>query len=181
MRLLWLRLAPISTHALREEGDSSVKPFIIGAKISTHALREEGDMLQHHHFPRRSYFYPRPPRGGRRIVTRLAQESAPISTHALREEGDGYKPGWAWYQAKISTHALREEGDYVGCAGSAKRGDFYPRPPRGGRREYDLTGVVLDRFLPTPSARRATPVCAGRAVLGDISTHALREEGDRAV
>ena len=38
---------------------------------------------------------------------------------------------------------------------------------------------VLVQFLPTPSARRATLICYGisfRHVL--ISTHALREEGD---
>ena len=34
-------------------------------------------------------FYPRPPRGGRRLGCRLRQRQDWISIHALREEGDG--------------------------------------------------------------------------------------------
>ena len=34
------------------------------------------------------------------------------------------------------------------------------------------------RFLPTPSARRATGQAADDVPLAAISTHALREEGD---
>ena len=37
---------------------------------------------------------------------------------------------------------------------------------------------VPDRFLPTPSARRATDVAYRHPLHADISTHALREEGD---
>ena len=82
-------------------------------------------------------------------------------------------------QAGISIHALREEGDIPVFSKqiqeiqflstpSARRAthsffyqypgfhDFYPRPPRGGRR-FQLLAV--------PG-------------LGDISIHALREEGD---
>ena len=33
--------------------------------ISIHALREEGDQHSHGLRPVKSYFYPRPPRGGR--------------------------------------------------------------------------------------------------------------------
>ena len=35
------------------------------------------------------------------------------------------------------------------------------------------------KFLSTPSARRATFRKNGKFVIGDISIHALREEGDR--
>ena len=35
-------------------------------------------------------------------------------------------------------------------------GDFYPRPPRGGRPLHLSTGIEIVPFLPTPSARRAT-------------------------
>ena len=56
----------------------------------------------------------------------------------------------------ISIHALREEGDCPQRASPPQPCDFYPRPPRGGRRQ------VANR-------RR------GRA---GISIHALREEGD---
>ena len=56
----------------------------------------------------------------------------------------------------ISIHALREEGDDSEMRNAGRRDDFYPRPPRGGRRP-----------------------CRSR--LHDyqrISIHALREEGD---
>ena len=33
---------------------------------------------------------------------------------------------------------------------------FYPRPPRGGRRVGCAGSLVIDLFLSTPSARRAT-------------------------
>ena len=56
--------------------------------------------------------------------------------------------------------------------------DFYPRPPRGGRLLTGKGGEGKSRFLPTPSARRATAKWAGVIGFVDISTHALREEGD---
>ena len=57
---------------------------------------------------------------------------------------------------------------------------FYPRPPRGGRRQRRYQRAEHREFLSTPSARRATQNCrtAGRA--RQISIHALREEGDHA-
>ncbi len=148
-----------------------------------------------------TYFYPRPPRGGRQIVSALAFTCNIISIHALREEGD---PPCA--------------------AGRGSLWNFYPRPPRGGRpattsltsthkgisihalREegdaFQKLLLVFDcLFLSTPSARRATPTAArpirhppyfyprpprgGRPAAGltitastKISIHALREEGD---
>ena len=56
----------------------------------------------------------------------------------------------------ISIHALREEGDCFHLAHHSCADDFYPRPPRGGRRPCPLTA------------------CGGLP----ISIHALREEGD---
>ena len=35
--------------------------------------------------------------------------------------------------------------------------NFYPRPPRGGRRNTSYQRAMADIFLSTPSARRATP------------------------
>ena len=78
-----------------------------------------------------------------------------ISTHALREEGDWLKMPRLGGVQKISTHALREEGD---------RGDN----PMEERK----------KFLPTPSARRATQQQSLVQHYAQISTHALREEGD---
>ena len=39
--------------------------------------------------------------------------------------------------------------------------------------------IIRGEFLPTPSARRATRVLLGEKKQRLISTHALREEGDR--
>ena len=41
---------------------------------------------------------------------------------------------------EISIHALREEGDSARICCSRFRINFYPRPPRGGRR--DAAGVL---------------------------------------
>ena len=148
----------ISIHALREEGDDVVGGYNVSTgAISIHALREEGDP---HHVVYvqllTGYFYPRPPRGGRRPTPRalpgkvefLSTPSARratrhqrgiqadfgISIHALREEGDLAEYAFAKHLPEISIHALREEGDLgmrVVFRGRAK-------------------------FLSTPSARRAT-------------------------
>ena len=56
----------------------------------------------------------------------------------------------------ISTHALREEGDVAVAA----------------------VANALFKFLPTPSARRATTKLIVSPPVQWISTHALREEGD---
>ena len=56
---------------------------------------------------------------------------------------------------------------------------FYPRPPRGGRlSDKPASWHSCDRFLSTPSARRATHPCPACRKTGPISIHALREEGD---
>ena len=56
---------------------------------------------------------------------------------------------------------------------------FYPRPPRGGRRNNTSNAGVFKLFLSTPSARRATDLCFAKFYSDAISIHALREEGDR--
>ena len=57
-----------------------------------------------------------------------------ISTHALREEGDVAQcKGYKRFRI-ISTHALREEGDFSSSGTRPNASNFYPRPPRGGRR-----------------------------------------------
>ena len=82
----------------------------------------------------RQYFYPRPPRGGRRGFHSCAGLLFGISIHALREEGDPAAVRAAGPPREISIHALREEGDLCQNA--------YPD--------------IGDPFLSTPSARRAT-------------------------
>ena len=124
----------ISTHALREEGDYLLLPCVSRTLISTHALREEGDGICGKTVDSASKFLPTP--SARRATGGwlLMMVLTPISTHALREEGDGRWPADAFCAADISTHALREEGDRL---------SLHPKK-------------VVVRFLPTPSARRAT-------------------------
>ena len=123
--------------------------------ISIHALREEGDGLLGSIHRAGQDFYPRPPRGGR-LFSRplqhgfqqfLSTPSARRATVVVLDIRD---------KAKISIHALREEGDCFRRKQSARHTNFYPRPPRGGRRKLRGHG----------RSRR------------DISIHALREEGD---
>ena len=78
----------------------------------------------------------------------------------------------------VSTHALREEGDSARLLRSCETGDFNPRPPRGGRHYAELTGMLAEKFQSTPSARRATGGNNNGGFFGNISIHALREEGD---
>ena len=79
---------------------------------------------------------------------------------------------------KISIHALREEGDTRLYRGTADAGNFYPRPPRGGRHKTLPRHRRRWQFLSTPSARRATWLFDGLSEPFHISIHALREEGD---
>ena len=60
------------------------------------------------------------------------------------------------HSRNISIHALREEGDPDLCAVPKRQEHFYPRPPRGGRRD----------------------VGCNQCSVYFISIHALREEGD---
>ena len=146
----------ISIHALREEGDGSASA--VGCHycvISIHALREEGDVMVRFVTPSSSDFYPRPPRGGRLASPR---EYVPprefLSTPSARRATGFYdilNPA-----ELISIHALREEGDYDYTHAGTTTCDFYPRPPRGGRREACRLCIAGYLFLSTPSARRAT-------------------------
>ena len=124
--------------------------------ISIHALREEGDFTPVPSLSLRINFYPRPPRGGRLRVGGRAQSPAGISIHALREEGDIQRPaGSPPFQRFLSTPSARRatRGLFI-CA--ARPSNFYPRPPRGGRRRQLHAGGLFLGFLSTPSARRAT-------------------------
>ena len=101
------------------------------------------------------YFYPRPPRGGRRQNELLADVqlvflSTPSARRATQQIKTFYRDG----------------------------NDFYPRPPRGGRRKDTNLFWRLLYFYPRPprgGRRRADCVSLAAVV---ISIHALREEGD---
>ena len=168
----------ISIHALCEEGDAirrrcaATRPRFLSTPSARRATALRCG-------PSRcpGYFYPRPLRGGRLTVgdpsgpesvflstpsarratcrRRGPHRAEKISIHALCEEGDhrgrSVRPG-----IRISIHALCEEGD-TSAAGQ------HAEP---------------DRFLSTPSARRATRATRQQKQPGQISIHALCEEGD---
>ena len=119
---------PSARRATRQRGrPCPVQP------ISIHALREEGDTAADGLQSVCGDFYPRPPRGGRHLLTNESYNNKCISIHALREEGDCPAQSFA-------------------CC----RPYFYPRPPRGGRLIQGRNARHRQEFLSTPSARRAT-------------------------
>ena len=126
----------------------------------------------------RPYFYPRPPRGGRRTpAVEQFQLDQFLSTPSARR-ATGPRRGDTPFRG-ISIHALREEGDGLAGGGLGGTNNFYPRPPRGGRRKGHVLQADRVIFLSTPSARRATrSVFAESIKCTSISIHALREEGD---
>ena len=102
------------------------------------------------------YFYPRPPRGGRRWVRYTPASSALIFIHALREEGDctAQMIDPELVQFLSTPSARRATAAYLLRLAESRY--FYPRPPRGGRRNATVLGAGGNQFLSTPSARRAT-------------------------
>ena len=106
-----------------------------------------------------THFYPRPPRGGRRVGEGDNYLMIDISIHALREEGDdGDEVFYGFVFTFLSTPSARRA---TTCSG-------HTRMPR-------------KEFLSTPSARRATFSGGVRCVQDSISIHALREEGDGCI
>ena len=150
-------LQVISIHALREEGDSCPDVAVDEVVISIHALREEGDNFASSGMEPVTYFYPRPPRGGRpsplaprSTLTRfLSTPSARRATN-LSEYVD---ESWQF----LSTPSARRATDGAG---------------------FDASGQP---FLSTPSARRATGPAGAPPRTSPISIHALREEGDLGI
>ena len=130
------------------------------------------------HSRRDVYFYPRPPRGGRRqrdpadeaselfLSTPSARRATSCPICRMTGVCNFYpRPPRGGRQARrsspaplgrISIHALREEGDYRTRSCRIVLGNFYPRPPRGGRQLRFSLHPRSGRFLSTPSARRAT-------------------------
>ena len=102
-----------------------------------------------------------------------------ISIHALREEGDLLLLQRRFHAVKISIHALREEGDNLTAYALEQVENFYPRPPRGGRRGgANADKFMRENFYPRPPrGGRPFPVSNSES-RAFISIHALREEGD---
>ena len=191
----------LSTPSARRATTANDKRTIKQPRISIHALREEGDGKSGEPIKARTtflstpsarratgrdlsgrqqlgYFYPRPPRGGRRPRRRQRYNVGGISIHALREEGDSaFRVLSITTKRFLSTPSARRATNITGSIMSLEK-DFYPRPPRGGR----LVAVVRPSLLVSISIHALreegdlTPRKTRRK--GRISIHALREEGD---
>ena len=101
--------------------------------ISIHALREEGDCLLVNDLVKPQQFLSTP--SARRATTAL-KSSPPLelflSTPSARRATTLLLA--VLVLLEISIHALREEGDPFPCVFGSTPINFYPRPPRGGRR-----------------------------------------------
>ena len=169
----------ISIHALREEGDSRPNcrkpalsrflstpsarratttfnyPRIIEKFLSTPSARRatrSGRCLRGSW----SYFYPRPPRGGR-PATSLQVYSSPIflSTPSARR-------------------ATSRQSSCCWCSSY-----FYPRPPRGGRLSVFQPVAGIEKISIHALREEGDLPLRERHGQDEISIHALREEGDR--
>ena len=149
------------------------------------------------------YFYPRPPRGGRRFPGLGVGVVRGISIHALREEGDGL----VCYTLQaaglfLSTPSARRatSTSRTNCpvdslflsTPSARRATqspssaaqwttyFYPRPPRGGRRAYAASTMLPQNFYPRPPrGGRQHPPERGRGQAKFLSTPSARRATSR--
>ena len=101
-----------------------------------------------------------------------------ISIHALREEGDLHPVFCPRLLIAISIHALREEGDHVGFAVPAENGNFYPRPPRGGRPALGKPVLPIESISIHALREEGDHDVVFVGECNFISIHALREEGD---
>ena len=102
-----------------------------------------------------------------------------ISIHALRGEGDDNRHLAERVKMLISIHALRGEGDTFDTPILFLYEYFNPRPPWGGRLGlYRRHYRFADDFNPRPPWGGRQTSAMSRWVLGLISIHALRGEGD---
>ena len=123
----------ISIHALREEGDHRRRPAFRRTPISIHALREEGDLDVTQKVISRIEFLSTPSaRRATKAAGQIAKLMQFLSTPSARRATCGLDWNVSIYQFLSTPSARRatEAGRMLG----ASDGDFYPRPPRGGRR-----------------------------------------------
>ena len=145
----------LSTPSARRATVTDVQEKTNGLFLSTPSARRATSITYKRTSPPRN-FYPRPPRGGRRLDTPLR-----------------------FGQSFISIHALREEGDFFSRSACGRRTSFLSTPS-ARRATFPTASIIwkLLKFLSTPSARRATSDRKSPHPGFPISIHALREEGD---
>ena len=97
----------------------------------------------------RGYFYPRPPRGGRRGKKMVGVASNKFLSTPSARRATGKPRPWRRHK-KFSIHALREEGDAINLDLAKFVLHFYPRPPRGGRLVAASAFTPLSNFYPRP-------------------------------
>ena len=147
------------------------------------------------------HFYPRPPRGGRRVQRASSAHKHNFYPRPPRGGRPDHSSGHR-HNDFISIHALREEGDRCNLSVVYSSTIFLSTPSARRATGYNAySGIAGFLFLSTPSARRATargdgkpdprnnfyprPPRGGRLrhhqprrLCAPISIHALREEGD---
>ena len=124
-------------------------------------------------------FYPRPPRGGRRLLwCFLCNFAKFLSTPSARR---ATSLSFASSNVSFDFYPRPPRGGRRGRSRQLHDGaDFYPRPPRGGRPGYPAQALWPCRdFYPRPprGGRRGCFFSWRRCPT--ISIHALREEGDQ--
>ena len=124
------------------------------------------------------YFYPRPPRGGRPVRSDHQPPAGQFLSTPSARRATTEATAIALAALFLSTPSARRATDIQACK-SSRHDNFYPRPPRGGRRKRRNARRYQTLFLSTPSARRATNRSCARRGAPHISIHALREEGDQ--
>ncbi len=147
----------ISIHALRGEGDlfSLPVPVLFASFLSTPSAGRatcspKGSPLRNHSF------LSTPSAGRATSLDPLHMVLRLISIHALRGEGDpAPRPTIANSVLFLSTPSAGR-ATRIDVADGLAHLHFYPRPPRGGRRELEPIGFLKS----------------------EISIHALRGEGD---
>ena len=140
----------ISIPALREEGDRST--LLLALPISYFYPRPPRGGRQERSKPhcQRKNFYPRPPRGGRPCGRFRRRNGQTISIPALREEGDteGGYVGSDLY--KFLSPPCARRATLSSWERKAMRNHFYPRPPRGGRLYRCENITTTNYFYPRP-------------------------------
>ena len=167
-RLLFLS-TPSARRATRPAQKAADRP-----RISIHALREEGDCSVQHELHLLAYFYPRPPRGGRREPeSRFCCCRKFLSTPSARRATTKNQP-FCPKKLFLSTPSARRATS--GAAWQQRSGCyFYPRPPRGGRRTTRAKNTSKRLFLSTPSARRATAKTETKSLFSNKLYNILHE------